>query len=168
MRSRRDHGNEALYWPAFADIMTVLVVVLLCMFAAIGMSPQKPPEPTPPTIRTGRDPGKTLPEFEATVLADRRRCVSKELRASGGTTFNEAFQLRLCNFKAGSNVPENPNTCMATLENLNETFTHLPRLELLESRYSVRFGRLYLRASTGLGSAKQTGCRDQQSDQQPS
>jgi hypothetical protein len=135
--------------------MTVLVVVLLCMFAAI-QRPPPPPQPGP-TGGTGPTGGsglpKTLEEFEAEVLVNRRKCVLKSLRAEAGKTFNDSFQIRLCSFTPGSAGSESPDACLAALQTLNETSDHTPSFDSLEAVYSVRFGRLYLRANTGLGSA---------------
>jgi len=75
---RRRKQHEQVYWPAFADLLTVLVVVLLTAVATANRPspPVVPPSPQPPALP------KTQTEFENALLGVRQRCILKDLRQS--------------------------------------------------------------------------------------
>ena len=83
MRSRRNATDEALYWPAFADIMTVTVVVLICTFAAAKkpdtrlIPPNGESSGKVETVGGSDLPVKTRDEFKAAVLRNRMECLLK-------------------------------------------------------------------------------------------
>jgi hypothetical protein len=150
MRSRSQHSGGAFYWPAFADLMTVLVVVLLCAFAATKKESDQPPGPGP--ARPPRPPiQQTLEQYKSDVLAGRRSCALKAFNKGSDIKFNDPFQIEICSFASGSEPADGPNKCLTFLQKTEDSLTHAPSLESFESEYLIRFGRLYLQAITGLG-----------------
>jgi hypothetical protein len=145
--------------------MTVLVVVLLCTFAAIK-KPENPPSPKDlaPAGNKGESKGSRLPlktpeEYTKAVLAGRRSCVLGALRRG-------SFEVKVCSYLPESAESGSPNECLSDLKRIIAGFDHVPTFESLESRYSVRFGRIYLRANTGLGSSDSDALKRRLHDEQ--
>ncbi len=168
MRSRRQYHSEAVYWPAFADIMTVLVVVLLCTFAAIERSSSRRGEgaagahESEYTATSGTPfPGKTFEEYKSAVLENRRHCVLSELRKEGNNTLNNSFQVKLCTFKANLEGQAHSHECQAALDATGKAFEESQHFSDLEATYSLQFGPPRLRATTGLSNANGPIIKDQ-------
>lgn len=126
--------------------MTVLVVVLLCTFAAMKQQPPTTQNGTKGETEGSPLPLKTEDEYTKAVLAARRGCVLSALR-------RDSFEVKVCSYLAASTESGTSNECLGNLQKEIDGFAVAPSLESLALRYSVRFGKLYLRANTGLGSA---------------
>jgi hypothetical protein len=152
MRSRSQHSGGAFYWPAFADLMTVLVVVLLCAFAATKKESDQPHSGDRGTADPARSRiPQTLEQYESDILVGCRRCALQAFNKGSGIKLNDPFQIELCRFASGSELADGPNQCLTALQKTEDSFAHAPSLESLESEYLISFGRLYLQANTGLG-----------------
>ena len=158
MRSRRSSPSESLYWPAFADIMTVTVVVLICTFAAMK-KPLEPPQSSPSGVsgQTGTTGGSDLPvktpaEFKSVVLKNRMECLLKR-RPDLGTKDGSSFVSRLCSFPNPTQRSGDVETCLTQFKSVNERLNGGLSLESLEHFYSVKFDRFFIRVDAGLDSA---------------
>lgn len=159
--------------------MTVLAVVLICMFAAIKKPPiVKPPlvEPPPPnaignTQGKGGGTGEILPEsraeFEAAVFANLCGCAIHEFHTELKEPFRisgDSFQIKLCSFQATSATTDNVRQCVGNLVIASQDIANSLSLDKIEKRYSLKIVGLYLRANSGDFdfSVMQTALRDAQ------
>jgi hypothetical protein len=145
--------------------MTVLVVVLLCMFAAIQRSPLPCPTcagETEPHGGTGEILPETLPEVESTLLRNLRTCALRDLRKQIATfrIASGSFEIRVCNIESGPPASEFASQCLANLQAVNQDLTSASSLDVLKERYAISFLSLYLRAQTRLGSADSVVLKD--------
>jgi hypothetical protein len=157
VRSRISNSSDGVYWPAFADVMTVLVVVLLCMFAAVNhqqdASSTKNHEDSDKNSPTGGTdlPSKTREEFKSVVLADRLQCVLKQ-RRDLGVVSNTSLQLTLCTYPSSSKLPESEDACLDNLKVVNNRLMARPTLESIENDLSLQVRSLSLQVNAGLQS----------------
>lgn len=146
----RHRNQHSVYWPAFADILTVVIVVLICTLAIRDKAPPPPPPLcstcSPDGEITGNLP-KTIEEFKLEVLANRSRCLNGHLRDRFGPEFvrPNSSELRICSFTG-----ENGTECdAATTTLLSSLRANSP--ESFESGDAVTL-TAYFHARTGLNS----------------
>jgi hypothetical protein len=156
MLRHRGNASHPVYWPAFADILTVVIVMLICILA-VNQNERARPVPTTapaPPIRTENAgpvkeaPAATVVEFENKILADRNKCLIAQLRSllrAGAVESGPA--IRVCGFSKNDG-----GSCRRSLD---EIVTNLAghSLRELEAQTGVNVQSVFLQARTGFNSS---------------
>jgi hypothetical protein len=150
-RSERDH---AVYWPAFADLLTALVVVLVCTFAVIpGIRGPKPVPPDNEKRETGSKEGlpQSQSQYENEVLLAKRDLVLTELRKTfpNRVSRGDWIEIRLCTFTSDSVPDIELRRCRQDLRAVADTMINGTLLKALEEKHALVLPTAYLRARTG-------------------
>lgn len=134
--------SDPVYWPAFADILTVVVVVLVCTLLSVLES--KPSEPLGAlesskarAIPSGK-PEPTRDEYLASLREARAKCLATSLRKAG-----LALSMPLCRF---DDIRD--RACASEVETLSQSLRTLDPNEL--TRVSHLDLGIQLRAVTEL------------------
>jgi hypothetical protein len=147
----RQRRFDSVYWPAFADILTVVIVVLVCTLVSVLES--KPSKvstrdvPQPPGVASGK-PEPTRDEYLASLREARAKCLGADIRKAG-----LALTIPLCRFD-----DRRGNVCAPELESLARSLTTLKPDELTR-RSGLDFW-IQLRAVTELNGSFGPQARD--------
>lgn len=138
----RQRRSDPVYWPAFADIFTVVVVVLVCTLVSVLESkPSEPPGPIEVPKQRGVTSGKPEPtrdEYLSSLREARAKCLATSIRKAG-----LALSMPLCRFDDTQD-----RVCASEVEKLSRHLRSLDPNEL--TRVSHLDLAIQLRAVTEL------------------
>jgi hypothetical protein len=155
----RHTQSHPVYWPAFADILTVVVVMLMCTLAIHrdGDSPREAQKSAPGNHTTETHtklvdaPAASVQEFRSDILHRKSVCMTKYLQARLGTVpVRSGPEIRICTFSA-----DDAETCRQSLNDITSALSKTT-LDQLEMNAGVGVSTIFVRVRTGLNSTATT------------
>lgn len=168
-RRRALSGDHDVYWPAFADLLTALVVVLLSTFAVISKAPRDAAQ-RPVSTAEGHGSNEGLPQaewqYESEILMAKRELLLPNLLRvfRGRVARGEWLEIRLCAFESGAISEDEIRECRESVRLTADTIAQSTFLKGIEEKYSVVLAAFYLRARTGSGNPSESAIKTKLSD----
>jgi hypothetical protein len=155
----RHTQSHPVYWPAFADILTVVIVILMCTLAihrdgdSLPGGQKSAPGNHTTEIHTKLvdAPAASVTEFRSDILHRKSACVTKYLQARLGTlSVRSGPEIRICTFSAND-----AQTCRQSLNDVTSALSKTT-LDQLEMNAGVDVATVFVRVRTGLNSPATT------------